>query len=129
MYTDKVNLLSDQSYELEQQDSVEAVLKLQIQIIRTYDKAAEYIELFPHQKENLAYTHFNYAVALSRQLSDFEEKEDNASIVACYKKMLHHFEAGKAILSEVPPNILSENGLLQFDEYIEYVRSNLERFR
>jgi hypothetical protein len=129
MYSDRVIFLSERSFELEQQDSAEAVMELQFQIIETYDKAANYVELYPHQKENLAYTHFNYAVALSRQLPDFEPNNEKFLKVDLYKKMLYHFETGKVILSEVPPNILSENSLKQFDEYIEYVRSALENDR
>ncbi len=126
MYMDLVSFLSDRSLELEQKDSVEAVMNLQIQIIEICEKASNYVELYPHQKENLAYTHFNYAVALSKQLPNFEKQKDTSAIVECYKKMLYHFETGKTILSEVPPNVLSENGLKQFDEYIEYVRSILK---
>ena len=129
MYTDFANYLSDQSYELELQDSVKAVLKLQLEIIKTYEKASEYIDLYSHQKENLAYTHFNYAVALSRGLPDLESKKDKSAIVACYNEMLHHFEVGRTILSEVPPNVLSENGLVQFDEYIDYVQSKLKNYQ
>ncbi len=126
MYSDMANYLSDRSYELELQDSVEAVLELQMEIIEIYEKASKYVELYPHQKENLAYTHLNFVAALSRQLPDFEIKKDNVAIVDYYKKMLHHLETGRAILSEVPPNVLSENGMKQFDEYIKYVQSNLE---
>jgi hypothetical protein len=129
MYTDMANYLSDRSYELELQDSVKEVMELQMEIIDIYEKASKYIELYPHQKENLAYTHFNYAVALSKQLSDFEKEKDTSAIVDCYKKMLYHFETGKAILNEVPPNVLSQNGLKQFDEYIEYVHSSLETYQ
>lgn len=129
MYTDFANYLSDQSYELELQDSVKAVLELQLEIIETYQKASEYVELYPHQKENLAYTHFNYAVALSRGLPDLESKNDKPAIVVCLNEMLHHFKAGKTLLSEVPSNPLSENGLIQFDEYINYVQSELKRYQ
>jgi hypothetical protein len=111
------------------QDSAEAVLAIQLEMIDLCEKALNYIELYPHQKENLAYTHFNYAVALSRQLPDLENKNDKPAIVDVYKKMLYHFETGKAILKEVPPNILSENGLQQFDEYIEYVSTKLKTYQ
>ena len=54
MYMDMVNFLSDRSSELEQMDSVEAVLELQLQIIELCKTASNYVELYPHQKENLA---------------------------------------------------------------------------
>jgi Transglutaminase-like superfamily len=129
MYADMINFLSERSFELEQQDSAGAVLELQLQIIETYEKASNYVELYPHQKENLAYTYFNYAVALSRQLPEIEQKNDKLATVDLYKKMLLLFETGKAILSEVPPNILSENGLKQFDDYIEFVRKELKNYQ
>ena len=129
MYMDKVSYLSDLSYELEVQNSFEAVMKIQFEIIEVSEKASKYVELYAHQKENLAYTHFNYAVALSGQLTVFESQNDKSAIVECYKKMLHHFEKGKVILSEVPPNILAENGIKQFDDYIEYVRSRLKSYQ
>ena len=128
MYMDMVSHLSDLSYEYEIKDSIEAVLGLQLEIIKICEKASELVELYDPQKENLAYTHFNYAVALSRQLPDLESKKDQTELIVCYKKMLHHFEKGKAILTEVPPNMLSENGLKQFDEYIDYVQSLLKKY-
>ena len=110
-------------------DSVEAVLNIQKEIIDICEKASNYIELYAHQKENLAYTHFNYAVALSRRLNDLKDQKDKSLIVDTYNKMLYHFETGKAILVEVPPNPLSENGIKQFDEYIEFVRSKLKTYQ
>ena len=126
MYMDMVSHLSDRAYEMELQDSISDVMNLQLRIIEICNIALNYIELYPHQKVTLAFTHFNYAVALSRQLPDLESKNDKPAIIDCYKKMLHHFEIGKAILGEVPPNVLSENGMRQFDEYIEYTQAALK---
>lgn len=128
-YMDKVTYLSDLSYEFEIQDSIETVKALQLEIIETYEIASKYMELFSNQRENLAYTHFNYAVALSREIPELESEKNATAIVESYKRMLHHFETGKSILAEVPPNALSENGLKQFDEYIEYVQSMLEIYQ
>ena len=124
MYMDIIGSLSDLVYELETQDSIKAVMKVQLEIMALYEKAKNYVELYDHQKENLAYTHFNYAVALSRVLPE-ANKTNEPEITDKYQKMLYHFEVGKAILAEVPPTILSENGMEQFDEYIKYVQSLL----
>ena len=127
MYMDKVSYLSDLSYEFEIQDSFRQVMNLQLEIIEICEEASKFADLYPHQKENLAYSHFNYAVALSRLLPG-SINENKAEVVDGYKKMLDHFEKGRSILAEVPPNFLSENGLKQFDEYIEYVQSQLKSF-
>ena len=123
MYIDKINYLSDLSYELEVLDSFEAVMNIQLEIFDLYDKSMECLDLYDHQKENLAYTHFNYAVALSRLLS---EESKGTQIIETYKLMLHHFKKGRTILKEVPSNILSENATKQFDDYIEFIQAELK---
>lgn len=115
LYMDQVSLLHDRATELEAVDSIEAAMAIQLEIFKNCEKASQYIELYDHQKENLAYTHINYAVALSRQLSDASEPK------SLLEEMTNHFQKAKAILHPLPQNIMTENALAQLEEYLQWI--------
>lgn len=114
-YMDQVSLLHDRAAALELTDSIEAIKSIHLQIIETCQKATQYIDLYDHQKENLAYSHINYAVILSRSLPGVKKKE------TLLGEMLNHFEKASQILKSLPSNLLIENALEQIDFYIKWV--------
>ena len=120
--------LTDRSSILEQTDSTEAILAIQLEMIKTCEQAAKYVTLFDKQKENYAYTHFNYAVALYQQLLSLEDPKDQ-EVLEYYQTMLFHFKKARSILSPLPQDFLIKNAMLQLDEYLEYVEIQLENLQ
>jgi len=112
---DAVALLSDRSAALELTDSTAAIKAVHLRIIGLCSKAEKYIELYDHQKENLAYSHINYATALSKEVQDAADQKK------LLDEMLQHFKVAKTILQEVPQNFLVENALVQIEQYINWV--------
>ncbi len=116
-YMDQVNTLNDQVESLELTDSIEAIQKMHLRIIALCQKAERYIDLYDHQKENLAYSHLNYGIALSKTI---QSQNDPAPIL---KKMQFHFEKAKNILVGLPNNFVLEHAILQIETYMEWIRS------
>lgn len=116
-YMDYVSTLSERAEALELTDSTEAIKAIHLQIIEVAKEAEKYIELYDHQKENLAYSHINYAIALSKEISDLEDRQGTL------EEMLQHFEKAKTMLAQLPKNVLLENALQQIEGYIEWVRT------
>lgn len=116
-YMDYVNVLGDRAAALELTDSTKAIQAIHLQIIAAAQRAEAYIELYDHQKENIAYSHINYAIALSK---DLKEAKDTKPVLA---EMTMHFEKAKKMLEGLPKNILLENALEQIEGYMEWVES------
>jgi len=116
-YMDYVSVLSDQAAALELTDSTVAIKAIHLKIIATAQEAQKYIDLYDHQKENLAYSHINYAIARSKEVKNHK---DQAAVLA---EMLSHFEKAKEMLEALPKNILLENALAQIESYMEWVRT------
>lgn len=119
-YLNYASELEIQATALEESDSIAALLVLQKEMMTYYDAAKEYTPFFPHQFQNLAGLHFNYAVALSRNLPS------TAAPKKLLREMLEHFEKGKKILEEGPENLITENILTQFSEYIDWTQAQLK---
>lgn len=115
-YMDLVNTLHDQAAALEFTDSIEAIKAIHLQIILYCKIGEKYIDLYDHQKENLAYTHLNYGVALSKEIP----QQQNPALVL--EEMLFHFNTSKNILTSLPQNDIRDHGLSQIESYIEWVR-------
>jgi cell fate (sporulation/competence/biofilm development) regulator YmcA (YheA/YmcA/DUF963 family) len=115
-YMDIVSTLNNRAEQLELTDSIDAIKAVHLQIIATCKIAEKYIELYDHQKENLAYSHFNYGVALSKEIKN---KKDPKLVL---EEMLYHFRIAKEMMEQLPKNILLENGLLQITAYIDWVQ-------
>ena len=116
-YMDYVSILSNRVEALEMTDSIEAIKAIHLQIIATCAEANQLIDLYDHQKENLAYSHFNYAIALSKDLPGHQEPQ------LVLDDMLLHFETAKGMLEGLPRNFVIENALGQIGEYVEWVRT------
>lgn len=114
-YLDYVSILLDRADALEQTDSLAAIKATHLEIIATCEMAERYVDLYDHQKENLAYAHMNYAIALSKSITEAQDQGE------CLKTMSEHFEKAKAILLTLPSNILLENALIRLDDYIKWV--------
>ena len=125
-YMDYNSFLTDRSSQLEQTDSLDAILTIQLEMIETCEKASNYMELFDTQKENLAYTHFNYGVGLYQQ-SLLWEPPKTKDLVNAYRTMLYHFNKAIDILNPLPANFLSQNAKRQLEEYIVFVELKLEK--
>ncbi len=122
-YMDRFIRLSDVEKELQYGDAMDTLITVQKQLIQLADKAQEYIELYDWQKENLAYIHLNYAVALSRQLAAGEgDLGEKGTLQLMEKSLLQASD----LLQKVPSNALSENGLDRCTEYLAMVREYLK---
>lgn len=115
-YMDQVSILNDLAAGLELTDSIDAIKAIHLRIIAICKLAENYIALYDHQKENLAYSHFNYGVALSKEIN---QQDDPKLILA---EMLFHFELAKEIMERLPKNVLLDNALMQIEVYIDWVR-------
>ena len=118
-YMDYVFDLENRAAILAQTDSLTTLMELQLEIIHYVEKAQQYTQLYPNQLENLAYTHLNHAVALSRQFSAVQEEE------SLLTNMEEHLLKAQQILEELPGNVLLDNALLQIEEYAQWVQTKL----
>jgi hypothetical protein len=116
-YMDYVAELIDQVDELERQNAIDSIKVLHLSIIDYCQKASRYIDLYDSQKENLAYSHMNYAVALSRELPESKNVEEKLTT------MLGHFEKAQVILQALPTSFVIENSLEQLAAYIDWTKS------
>ena len=81
--------------------------------------------LYDWQKENLAYTHLNYSVALSFQLADgTAPRKEKATLQLMEQNLL----TARDLLQAVPLNTLAENGLERCEEYLTVVRGYLKEY-
>ena len=124
-YMDRFIRLSEVEEQLQQSDSIENLLTIQRQLFRLAGRAQQYIELYDWQKENLAYTHINYAVGLSRKMNDLEEDRD---IYNTLRAMQQHLSQAQTMLGEVPQNLFTEQGLTRCKEYLAFVSQSLEAY-
>lgn len=117
-YMDLVADLTDRATELEMADSLLALEKIQLEIIDLAQRAMQFIELYPRQQENVAYTHLNYGVALSRRLAN---NNDNRSLLL---EMEKHFRQALELLQNVPANFMTESATAQLNEYLEWISTH-----
>ncbi len=117
MYMDYVTDLIDRVDALEQRNEIDSVKVLHLKIINNCEKASRYIQLYDNQKENLAYSHMNYAVALSRELPETDDVEKKLA------EMLLHFEKAEELLKSLPSSFVIENSLNQLAAYLDWTRS------
>lgn len=115
LYFDQAGLLMDQAEELTFKDSIDQLKGIYQQVLFYGGKAAALTELFQHQKENLAYAHINYTVALSRE---FETTKDQKALI---EEMQNHLDAALKILDELPANFFSESARDQIKQYQDWL--------
>ena len=123
-YLDYESELDDRAIYFQQQKQYDSLLLIQLEMIQLCDQAARLTELFPAQKENCAYNHFNYAVALASRL----EKKSSANPLKNYQEMLHQFEVARNKLSRLKSNLFTERALERCDDYVEYCKKRIRLY-
>ena len=124
-YMDRFVRLSEVSDRLQNTAPMDSLIPLQERMIENAQLAQEYIELYDWQKENLAYTHLNYSVALSFQLADgTAPRKEKATLQLMEQNLL----TARDLLQAVPLNTLAENGLERCEEYLTVVRGYLKEY-
>lgn len=123
-YMDRFLQLSEKEKDLETRGDIGVLLQLYPQLLLLAKKAERLTPLYDWQKENLAYTFINYAVALSR--SDFNDssKQNNYNK---YQQIEDNLLKARSILQTLPPNPFIEQGLSTCEEYLQITKDNLDR--
>jgi len=122
-YMDHFLVLSEKEDNLQEEKDVNALLDIQSKMFELAEKAQTFDQLFDWQKDYLARTHLNHAVALYQQLDELEDVKDRE---AQLKKMRHHFIQCQKLFREIKPHFFTEHAIQQCDEYLEFVTEALE---
>lgn len=122
-YLDQFIHLEDQESALQSSGDMEALLQLYPRLLAIADRAKKYIELYDWQKENLAYSHLNFAVALSRQLPDLAEGEATQKSLQTMQKNLLK---AQGLLQSLPPSPFVQRGLDTCKEYLSFTHQKIK---
>jgi len=123
VYMDYFIALSDEEGKLQKEEDVSALLYIQLKMFEVAEKAQQFNQLFDWQKDYLARTHLNHAVALYQQLDSLDKIEKRKIQL---KKMRHHFVQCQKLFRAIKPNFLTAHAIEQCDEYLAFVTEALE---
>lgn len=122
-YLDEFIRLEDREAELQSSGDMDALLQLYPRLLALAAKAEEYVDLYDWQKENLAYSHLNFAVALSRQLA---ANIPAASRQSTLQDMQQHLLKAQQLLQSLPPGPFVQRGLDTCQEYLALTQQELK---
>ena len=118
-YMDHEYYLSIYADDLQGRKAYDSLRIVQQEMLALCAKASALDILFANQKENCAYTHMNYATALSDKA---QEASDPALQQQLYTEMAKHFQSAEQLLQSIPTTVFTEQALQRCAEYLDWLR-------
>jgi hypothetical protein len=125
-YIDYAGRLLDGAERLQAEMKLDSLVSVQHVILESCRKGAGLTDLYDWQKELIARVSMNQAVAYSRKIEDSLSAEQ---LLAIYEEMQSLLEESSRIFGELPASNVNDNAQAQCQEYLSYVKSNIERLR
>ena len=125
-YMDIFISLSDKENQLQSTTDVNKLLVLHQKMFELSKKAQALMELFDWQKDYLARTHLNHAVALSKTLNQLNSASAQKRQL---ENMQYHLQQCESLFATIKATMFTQQALEQCKEYLHFTKVTLEEMR